>query len=50
MMADGFDQMGKTNMMRVNRLKRREYEEEKLNGREEPEVKEAKMDEYTHII
>jgi len=49
-MGEGFDQVGKTNMMRLNREKRRQYEEEKKNEKG-PEIDtEAKMDEYTHII
>ena len=45
-MGDGFDQIGKKNMMRVNRMKRREYAE----GKQINEDIEAKMDEFTHII
>lgn len=51
-MGDGFDQIGKKNMMRENREKRRKYDEikkDKRGGREE-EDDQAKMDEYTHII
>ena len=53
-MGDGFDQIGKKNMMRENREKRRAYDEKKREGLwkrgfEEDET-EAKMDEYTHII
>lgn len=44
-MGDGFDQIGKKNMMRVNRIKRREYAE----GKGELDV-EAKMDENTVTI
>ncbi len=46
-MGDGFDQIGKKNMMRENREKRRKYEEEKKDNEEE---KEGKMDEFTHFI
>lgn len=49
-MAEGFDQIGKKNMMRENREKRRKYEEDKKNklgGREDDD---AKMDEHTHFI
>ena len=45
-MGEGFDQIGKKNMMRENREKRKGYEQTK-KGMEEAE---AKMDEYTHII
>ena len=44
-MGDGFDQIGKKNMMRVNRIKRREY----ADGKGQEEV-EAKMDENTVTI
>ena len=44
-MGEGFDQIGKKNMMRVNRMKRREDAEGK-----NIEANEAKMDEFTHII
>lgn len=44
-MGDGFDQIGKKNMMRVNRLKRKDY----ADGKNFDDV-EAKMDETTHII
>ena len=44
-MGDGFDQIGKKNMMRVNRIKRREYAETK--GHDDIE---AKMDENTVTI
>lgn len=44
-MGEGFDQIGKKNMMRVNRIKRREYAETK--GDQEVE---AKMDENTVSI
>ena len=47
-MGEGFDLVGKKNMMRENREKRRKYEEEKLKLKEEND--EAKMDESTHII
>lgn len=53
-MGDGYDQIGKKNMMKENRLKKSKYEEEKTAARlrrgHEEEVTEAKMDEYTHII
>ena len=52
-MGDGYDQIGKKNMMRENRKKKQEYEdkqkETKRRTRDEEED-EAKMDEYTHII
>lgn len=52
-MGDGFDQIGKKNMMRENRKKRQEYEEKvklsKMRNQEEDDA-EAKMDEFTHII
>lgn len=44
-MGEGFDQIGKKNMMRVNRIKRREYAENKG-----PEEVEATMDENTVTI
>lgn len=44
-MGDGFDQIGKKNMMRVNRIKRREFAE----GKGENDV-EAKMNENTVTI
>ena len=44
-MGEGFDQIGKKNMMRVNRLKRKEYAENKIL-----DDVEAKIDEFTHII
>jgi len=47
-MGEGFDLVGKKNMMRENREKRRKYEEEKLKLKEDND--EAKMDESTHII
>lgn len=52
-MGDGFDQIGKKNMMRINREKRKDYEEEKKQEKIMKGIeyeKEAKMDEYTHII
>ena len=53
-MGDGFDQVGKKNMMRENREKRRKYDELRKDaamrrGHEDDE-NEAKMDEFTHII
>ena len=48
-MGDGFDQIGKKNMMRENREKRRKYEEEKKDKHDDDE-KDAKMDEFTHFI
>ena len=48
-MGEGFDLVGKKNMMRENREKRKKYEEMKKDKNEEV-VEEAKMDEYTHII
>ena len=45
-MGDGYDQVGKKNMMRENREKRKQYDQNK-RGEDEQE---AKMDEYTHII
>lgn len=52
-MGEGFDQIGKKNMMRENREKRRKYEDQMREeaarkGRENED--QAKMDEYTHII
>ena len=52
-MGEGFDQIGKKNMMRENREKRRKYEDQlreeaARKGRENED--QAKMDEYTHII
>ena len=44
-MGEGFDQIGKKNMMRVNRLKRQQYAENKMLDDDE-----AKMNEFTHII
>lgn len=44
-MGDGFDQVGKKNMMRENREKRKAYDSKR--GEEETE---ARMDEFTHII
>ena len=44
-MGDGFDMIGKKNMMRVNRLKRKEYAEGK--NVDDPE---AKMDDTTNHI
>jgi hypothetical protein len=44
-MGEGFDQIGKKNMMRVNRIKRKEYAE----GKAADDV-EAKMDDTTHAI
>jgi hypothetical protein len=53
-MGDGYDQVGKKNMMRENNMKKKKYEEDKLAARlrkgHEEEETEAKMDEYTHII
>jgi len=51
-MGDGFNMVGKTNMMRVNREKNREMERQKSPEklRQEREDQEAKMDEFTHII
>ena len=49
-MAEGFDQIGKKNMMRENREKRRKYEEDKKNKVGSREDDEAKMDEHTHFI
>ena len=48
-MGEGFDLIGKKNMMRENREKRKKYEEMKKDKNEDV-VEEAKMDEYTHII
>ena len=45
-MGEGFDLVGKKNMMRENREKRRKYEEDKQKG----DGDEARMDESTHII
>jgi len=47
-MGEGFDLVGKKNMMRENWEKRRKYEEEKLKNKEDNS--EAKMDESTIII
>lgn len=47
-MGEGFDLVGKKNMMKENWEKRRKYEEEKLKGRDDND--EARMDESTHII
>lgn len=47
-MGEGFDLIGKKNMMRENREKRRKYDEEKLKGKDDSD--EARMDESTHII
>ena len=44
-MGEGFDQIGKKNMMRVNRLKRKEFAEGKLLDDDE-----AKMNEFTSNI
>jgi len=54
-MGDGYDQVGKKNMMKENRLKKQKYEEEKVaqrirRGHDAEDEAEAKMDEYTHII
>lgn len=49
-MAEGFDQIGKKNMMRENREKRRKYEEDKKNKQGGREDDDAKMDEHTHFI
>ena len=53
-MGEGFDQIGKKNMMRENREKRRKYDEQKRDKRggsqEDDDTQKAKMDEYTHII
>jgi len=52
-MGEGFDQIGKKNMMRENREKRKKYEEQlKLQAarKGQDDEDEAKMDEYTHII
>ena len=52
-MAEGFDQLGKKNMMRINRQKQQQYDKEKEaveNRKMNPEQQEAKMDEFTHII
>ena len=46
-MAEGYDQIGKKNMMRENRDKRREDKKNKFGAREDDE---AKMDEHTHFI
>lgn len=43
-MGEGFDLVGKKNMMRENREKRRKYEDDKKGDEE------AKMDESTSII
>ncbi len=52
-MGDGFDQIGKKNMMRENREKRKKYDEQKKEHAMKKgidEEDEAKMDEFTHII
>jgi len=53
-MGDGFDQIGKKNMMRENREKRRKYDEQKKEAAwrrgQDDDEHEAKMDEFTHII
>ena len=54
-MSDGYDQIGKKNMMRENRMKKQKYDEEKTaqrirRGHNEDDENQAKMDEYTHII
>lgn len=52
-MGDGFDQIGKKNMMRENHKKKREYEDKQKESKRrnyEEDDTEAKMDEYTHII
>lgn len=50
-MGEGFDLVGKKNMMRENREKRKKYDEMKKDKNGEDMVEqEAKMDEYTHII
>ena len=45
-MGDGFDQVGKKNMMRENLQRMKRLEEEKKDKVQT----EAKMDEFTHII
>ena len=45
-MGDGYDMIGKKNMMRENRKKAHELDK----GKKFHEDNEAKMDEYTHII
>ena len=47
-MGEGFDLVGKKNMMRENREKRRKYDDEKQKGKDDGD--EARMDESTHII
>lgn len=50
-MGEGFDQVGKMNMMRVNIDKRKQFDEEKNKRNPEEQVsKEAKMDDCTHWI
>ena len=52
-MAEGFDQLGKTNMMRINDDKRKKLEESKKEKDKRfnlEDVTEAKMDEYTSLI
>ena len=53
-MGDGYDQVGKKNMMRENREKRKKYDELRKEaawrrGHDDDE-NEAKMHEFTHII
>lgn len=48
-MGEGFDQIGKTDMMRVNQEKKKESEaKKKMNG--DGDDIEAKMDEFTALI
>jgi hypothetical protein len=47
-MGEGFDLVGKKNMMKENREKRKKYEEEKQKGKDDGD--EVKIDESTHII
>ena len=55
-MGEGFDQIGKCNMMRVNKDKRKQYDEEKKNADRRLQIekeeynREYKMDDMTHII
>jgi len=53
-MGDGYDQIGKKNMMRENREKRRKYDELRKEAAwrrgDGDDEHEAKMDEFTHII
>lgn len=53
-MGEGYDQVGKKNMMRENREKRAKYEQSKkdtaMRKGLELDDDQAKMDEFTHII